>query len=118
MKLFWIRRVVLLLGLGLGIVFFAEGQNYRLPLIPIEQTRIEVLDNGLTIATTPHDAVRNVFVRVQLLNSPDDQWYNLLGNLSFRWLCKGSDSVELEQRLNGWMANVVPDGRGFSVNGP
>ena len=118
MKLFWFRRVVLLLGLGLGIVFFAEGQNYRLPLIPIEQTRIEVLDNGLTIATTPHDAVPNVFVRVQLLNSPDDQWYNLLGNLSFRWLCKGSDSVELEQRLNGWMANVVPDGRGFSVNGP
>lgn len=98
-------------------VFFAAGQNYRLPLIPIEKTTFQRLSNGLTLGLCPHPEVSNIFVRVELTGLPDDNKSRLLANLGMRWLA-GSRSEALEEKLNTLRANLQVDGSGFSLDGP
>lgn len=111
------KRLVFAMAGVWGFVFFAAGQNYRLPVIPIEEVGFENLSNGLTLGLCPHPAVPNIFVRVELTGLPDDNRSRMLANLGLRWIVGGRSAV-VEEKLHALRANLQFDGTGFSLDGP
>ncbi len=118
MKHISVKKSLLVLACSWGTLFFAAGQNYRQPVIPIDQTVFYTLTNGLTISMTPHPEVPGVFARVSLVKVPGDKHSQLLANLSFRWSAgikaQGQD-LSIADRLNAIGANFAIENGGISI---